>query len=89
MSLQFKLEVVDNDPKDSVIDSTPNMGPVIVGNEDEDLLCGACGEVIGKSTSRRTLFLRYAAPHRLTVTCSKCRAYNLIHSTKLPLAAPM
>jgi len=59
----------------------PNGVPAFKGEEQENLLCGGCELVIGKSVSATTLKARFAAPVQLVVICPKCKAYNVLPST--------
>ena len=55
--------------------------PLLRGNEPEDLLCGGCEAVLGKSISGSTLKQRMAAPVQLIAICPKCGANNVLPST--------
>lgn len=84
MNYQARLQVVnDTHPDDSLFVSNDGIErPIIKGNEDEDLLCGACGSILGQSVSRKTILLRLAVPHRLVTRCPKCNANNVLRATK-------
>ncbi len=52
--------------------------PAIKGNENEDLLCGGCGAVIGESVSTRTIANKCVAPVQLLIVCQSCNRHNRI-----------
>ncbi len=60
--------------------------PAIKHDENEDLVCGSCGMVVGEGVSPRTLYiaaaslLRNRMPVRLVVTCGVCQKYNVVPS---------
>jgi hypothetical protein len=55
--------------------------PVLRGNEQENLLCGSCEVVLGKSISALTAKTRFATPHQLIIVCPRCAANNVLPST--------
>lgn len=57
--------------------------PAFTGEEDENLACGACKNVIGRNVSTRSLYERFAVPSRLIVRCL-CGAHNAIPSQRVP-----
>lgn len=89
MKYQARLQVVkDTHPEDSLFVPMDGMsGPFFKGNDDEDMLCGACSYVLGDGMSRRTMLMRTAVPHRLVFRCPKCSANNVVRSTKVKAPA--
>jgi|HubBroStandDraft_6_1064221.scaffolds.fasta_scaffold2549202_2 hypothetical protein len=85
MKHQAQLQVVkETHPDDSLFVPTDGMAAAFFkGNEDEDMLCGACGFVLGDGISRRTMLMRTAVPHRLVFRCPKCSANNVVRATKV------
>lgn len=81
MGSVITLNVVEHEEGDT--------GPVFaegvgfVGQEDESLACGACGFLICKGVSTRTMFNRFGAPKRLVVKCG-CGALNHLPSKIMP-----
>lgn len=66
-------------PKASVL--IPTALPAWKGDEQENLLCGGCDAVIGKSISALTVKTTFAAPAQLIAICPKCRSNNVVSST--------
>jgi RNase P subunit RPR2 len=53
------------------------------GDEDEDLICGKCGGILGRGVTRKTAFLRFASPSgRLVIVCPSCTANNALKVTR-------
>ncbi len=58
--------------------------PPIIKTGDQDLVCGACGEVLAESVAPRDLYVAAAAllrnrmPVRLILTCAGCNKHNVI-----------
>ncbi len=76
-----RLQVVERaQTSDTVFKPTALL---FVGDDDEDLLCGACGAILGKGVSRRTAFVRFATESgRALIECPRCAAMNVIKTTK-------
>jgi hypothetical protein len=57
----------------------PRTLPTFTGDENEDLVCGKCGDVIGFRISPRTARREHPEGDRLVVRCT-CGALNLLSS---------
>jgi len=56
--------------------------PLARGDDDENLACGACGAIIARNMSARSLYRRYSSPTgRMLVRC-RCGACCAINVTK-------
>lgn len=77
--VRTKLGVVEKPHAEASVFTGPL--PLFRGDEQENLLCGGCEAVIGKSISARTLKTRIAVPNQLIAVCAKCGTYNVLPST--------
>jgi hypothetical protein len=77
MKRKTKLEAVDNpSPQASVLDA--EVAPAFIGDDDEDLICGGCGTILGRNISAATIRQRFIAPAQLILVCPKCQANNVL-----------
>ncbi len=66
-----RLEVVEKPAKDASI-IEPVMPGLLVSQDDEDLLCGNCGAVLGRNISLETVRKVFVAPAQLLIKCPEC-----------------
>ena len=81
-------------PAASIIDlSARHPFELPIGNDnDEDLVCGACGTVVLAGWSRSSTAERLVVDSQMLIRCSKCRAYNVVPTARLadePREAPL
>lgn len=81
MTATIRLQVVEFEEGDTGYTFTEGKG--FVGEDDENLACGACGFLLGRGVSTRSMYKMFAAPKRLTVTCG-CGARNAVPSQIFP-----
>lgn len=71
-----KLALADhNEATDAVI--TAQSLPGLTGNGPSDLICGQCGEVVGKGLDTGAIARTFETKRRLLLKCT-CGAHNLI-----------
>lgn len=71
----IKLPLID-DPNPKTDSILHGMTPFFEGNESESLVCGACGEILGRNISTRSIYEKVASKSgRLILKC-KCAANN-------------
>ncbi len=74
---QTKLAMVRSWPSDNAtILDIKHPAPLFLGDEREDLLCGACRAPIAVGVSMATLRSVFNAAVHLLVKCPKCRSLN-------------
>ncbi len=54
-----------------------------IGNDNEDLVCGACGTVVLAGWSRSSTAERLVVDSQMLIRCGKCRAYNVVPTARL------
>jgi hypothetical protein len=71
-------------PAASIIDlSTRRSFELPIGNDNEDLVCGACGTVVLAGWSRSSTAERLVVDSQMLIRCGKCRAYNVVPTARL------
>ena len=69
------LRIVETrDARAAVLRFAPGNG--LVGDLDEDLVCGSCGTVLGRGVSEEMVARLFATPAQLLLTCWECGKYN-------------
>lgn len=77
-----KLALVRSWPSDdATILDIKHPAPLFLGEEREDLQCGACGTPIAMGVSASTLRSLFNTPAPLLVRCPKCRSLSGLHFT--------
>lgn len=81
MATKLYLTVVTDASSDKDAILHTSQLPLILGDEDENLACGSCKEVIARNCSTRTLHERFSTNpgSRLIAHCT-CGADNLLPS---------
>ena len=54
-----------------------------VGNDNEDLVCGACGTVVLPGWSRSSAAERLVVDSQMLIRCGSCRTYNVVPTARL------
>jgi hypothetical protein len=71
-------------PAASIVDlSARRSFELPIGNDNEDLVCGACGTVVLEGWSRSSTAERLAVDSQMLIRCGKCRAYNVVPTARL------
>jgi hypothetical protein len=82
MAMSAKIYLTVTEPQEGDATLVTDGLPLMRGEEDESLACGACNEVIFRGVSTRTVHRRFSTQYRLVVRCP-CGAHNLIPSQVL------
>ncbi len=54
-----------------------------IGNDNEDLLCGACGTVVLAGWFRSSTAKRHVVDSQILIRCGRCRVYNVVATARL------
>jgi hypothetical protein len=52
------------------------VAPALLGDENEDLLCGKCGTILAEGVSAESFGQKWVSSVQLLITCARCVAYN-------------
>ena len=77
MTAKIYLKETQKLPGDSILQA--GVLPIMRGEEDENLACGACKSIIFRGVSTRIVYERIRPENRLVVQCT-CGAHNLLPS---------
>jgi hypothetical protein len=71
-------------PAASIIDlSARHSFELPIGNDNENLVCGACGTVVLAGWSRSSTADHLVVDSQMLIRCGKCRAYNVVPTARL------
>ena len=71
-------------PAASIIDlSTRRSFELPIGNDNEDLVCGACGTVVLAGWSRSSTAERFVVDSQMLIRCGECRTFNVVPTARL------
>lgn len=71
-------------PAASIIDlSARHLFELPIGNDNEDLVCGACGTVVLAGWSRSSTAERFVVDSQMLIRCGECRAFNVVPAARL------
>ena len=76
-----RLGLVDKPHPGASILKFTGKPPALRGSDQENLLCGGCEVVLGKSISALTVKNLFGASNQLILVCPKCGANNVLPST--------
>ncbi len=71
-------------PTASIVDpSARHPVDLPIGNDNEDLVCGACGTVALTGWSQSSTAERLVVESQMLIRCGKCRIYNVVPTARL------
>jgi hypothetical protein len=71
-------------PAASIIDSNARHPfELPIGNDNEDLVCGACGTVVLAGWSRSSTAERFVVDCQMLIRCGECRTFNVVPTARL------
>lgn len=74
----IKLPIVTKvgDDDSVIIVTGDGSNPLFTGSSHESLACGACGEIVGRNVSTRTLYNKFATRSGRLIFKCRCGAFN-------------